>query len=241
MIKSLGVSRLIKIAICDDVKELIDNLNKILQKIAIKSNETIMVDGYCEPEKLVDALKNNERYDMIFLDIQMPNMSGVEIGKFIRNSLDDNTTQIIYISGESRYAMELFDIRPLNFIIKPFDEVQIENVLMTGVKLICNNRNLFEYKVRECIYRVEYSKIYYFACNSRKVEMVTKESKIDFYEGMDSLYERVKNNNFLHIHRSYIVNDAHIVQFKTNSVVMDNGEELPVSRSKKSKIRELWK
>ena len=207
MIKSLGVSRLIRIAICDDVKELIDNLNKILQKIAIKCNETIMIDGYCEPEKLVD----------------------------------DNTTQIIYISGESRYAMELFDIRPLNFIIKPFDAVQIENVFMTGVKLICNNKNLFEYKVRECIYREEYSKIYYFVCNCRKVEMVTKESKIDFYEGMDSLYQRVKNNNFLHIHRSYIVNDAHIVQFKANSVVMDNGEELPVSRSKKSKIRDLWK
>ena len=125
---------MIRIAICDDVKELIDNLNKILQKIAIKCNETIMIDGYCEPEKLVDALKNNERYDMIFLDIQMPDMNGVEIGKFIRNSLDDNTTQIIYISGESRYAMELFDIRPLNFIIKPFDAVQIENVFMTGVK-----------------------------------------------------------------------------------------------------------
>lgn len=65
---------------------------------------------------------------MIFLDIMMPVKSGVEVGKIIRNDLKDNITQIVFISSENKYAMDLFEIRPMNFLIKPFDENDIEKL-----------------------------------------------------------------------------------------------------------------
>ena len=76
-----------------------------------------------------------EQYDIIFLDIMLPQMDGVELGSYIRNVKNDNYTQIVYISSETSYAMELFEVRPLNFLIKPLDEKKIQKVLELFLKL----------------------------------------------------------------------------------------------------------
>lgn len=58
-------------------------------------------------------------FDIVFLDIELPKISGIDIGKKIRDEMHDETTKIVYISGKDSYAMGLFDVRPLNFLIKP--------------------------------------------------------------------------------------------------------------------------
>lgn len=229
-----------RIAICDDEKEIIEDLRQILIKLAAKYNEKLDIDGFCQSKELVMEIGNGEKYDMLFLDIQMPGESGIDLGKYIRNTLEDNLTQIVYISGESKYAMELFRIRPMDFIIKPLDVGQIENVFLIGRKLVFNNQNVFQYKVRDEVHRMQYADILYFYSEARKIVVVTTNSKIEYYEKMENLYEKVKKFNFLFIHKSYIINNAHIVQFKAKSVLMDNGDELPISRSKRDEIKALW-
>ena len=69
------------------------------------------------------------RYDLIFLDIEFPKMDGIEIGKYIREIKKDNITQIVYVSGRKKYAMALFPVRPLDFIVKPLEDKQLERVI----------------------------------------------------------------------------------------------------------------
>lgn len=228
------------IALCDDNEELLETLKKILMDFAAKYNDKFIIDCYTCAVELINVMENKERYDIIFLDIQMPQMNGVETGKYIREVMNDNVTQIVYISGESKYAMDLFDVRPMNFIIKPFQKKQIEEVMLLGIKLINYNKRVFEYKIRDVVHRIEYSRIYYFSSRARKIEMVTEDSKIEFYANLGELYETLREYNFICIHKSYVVNNAHIVKFNANSVIMADGKELPISRSKRDEIKALW-
>ena len=66
---------------------------------------------------------------MLFLDIELPKMNGVAVGQYIRETLKNETIQIAYISSKQEYAMELFEMRPINFLVKPLYEKKIENVI----------------------------------------------------------------------------------------------------------------
>ncbi len=61
-------------------------------------------------------------YDILFLDIELFRMTGIEAGDFIRNRLEDRSMQIIYISGKSSYARELFKTQPMDFLVKPITQ-----------------------------------------------------------------------------------------------------------------------
>lgn len=179
-----------------------------------------------------------EKYDMIFLDIQMPYIDGLAIGKYMRNNLDDNVTEIIYISSERKYAMDLFSVRPMNFIIKPVSENDIFDMLQLGLKLVKNSSQLFDYELKGETHRVKLSDIYYFKSDARKIIMVMSNgTEISFYGKMSELAEKVTKYNFKYIHKSYIINSIHVKHFTARKVIMNNGHELPVSRTNRENIK----
>lgn len=73
---------------------------------------------------------------MFFLDIEIEFMNGVQVGRFIREKLQDDNTLIVYMSSYTKYAMELFEVRPMDFLIKPLNEKKIIKALETGTKLL---------------------------------------------------------------------------------------------------------
>ncbi len=67
-------------------------------------------------------MAGGEYFGLIFLDIEMQYVNGIEAGKIIREKMKDELTKIVYISGSDNYAMELFQVRPLDFLIKPISK-----------------------------------------------------------------------------------------------------------------------
>ena len=201
---------MIRIAICDDEKEFVQQLTQYILNVSKTFNEQFEIDGYTDSRVLIESMKE-EKYDMIFLDIQMPYIDGLAIGKYIRNNLDDNVTEIIYISSERKYAMDLFSVRPMNFIIKPVSENDIFDMLQLGLKLVKNSSQLFDYELKGETHRVKLSDIYYFKSDARKIIMVMSNgTEISFYGKMSELAEKVAKYNFKYIHKSYIINSIHV-------------------------------
>lgn len=75
-------------------------------------------------------------------------LNGVEVGKKIRDQLCNETSQIVYISGKDSYAMELFDVRPLNFLIKPLQKEKIEVVVRKAIDLVDKGNQFFEFNIK---------------------------------------------------------------------------------------------
>ena len=180
-------------------------------------------------------------YDLIFLDIELPDMNGVEIGKYIREDLNNQIVQIAYISSKKEYAMELFDYRPIHFLVKPFDEEKIKKKVIDKYMILSEQYDhMFTYKKGFDFFKIPISDIYYFQNNNRKVTVVTKNGSDEFYDSMENIYTELKRHQFLFIHKSTIVNYHYIAKLSYTEVVMTNGSAFSISQARRPSIREAY-
>lgn len=227
---------MLKIAICDDDKALCLQLQDMLNEIIENIDAEIFV--FNTGEELCDLLTDGNRFDIIFLDIELCEINGVEVGRKIRNELNDETTQIIYISAKDSYAMELFDIRPLNFLVKPLKKEKIESVLKTAKKIMLSNNQYYEYKIGNVNFNILISDILYFESNGRKVKIIMKNDEKEYYGKLSEVEEKLKNSEFLFIHKSYLINFNHVIEYAYEYVKMSNNEILGISQNNRKAIRE---
>lgn len=232
---------MINIAICDDDQVTAEELGRILYKVEACAGEEISIRTYLSGEKLAAALEAGVKYHMIFLDIAMPEMNGVTVGEKIRNELGDNDTEIIYISSQTNYAMQLFKIRPLDFVVKPFREEDIKQTFLKGCELIRMSKRMFTFKIgrRQEIVRRPISDILYFYSHGRKVTMVCEKDNLEFYGSLKEIEEELGPYRFFFVHRSYLVNYRHVERMTYSNVTLTNGETFEISQLKRKGVREL--
>ena len=89
---------MIRIAVVDDVCEVCTQLEKYLLQLSDKYNQEIEVEPFYSGKSICDALKKHDSYDLIFLDIELDQISGIDVGKFIRDTLEDELQLLVYIS-----------------------------------------------------------------------------------------------------------------------------------------------
>lgn len=224
---------MLRIGICDDEELITKRLMRILYSLEKNQSENYDIEVYTDSVKLSEKLSAGKRYDLIFLDIMMPVKSGVEVGKIIRNDLKDNITQIVFISSENKYAMDLFEIRPMNFLIKPFDENDIEKIMKTAAELINTNKHILVLEARKELLRIPVSEIRYIESSGRYI--IVHDSGGEYK--LNDIYERVKGFGFLFIHKSYIVNNLYIRKYSYDNVELDDNVILPVSRQRREEIK----
>lgn len=110
---------MIKIAICDDDKNIAAKVENILEEIGKENLLKISIDVFYSGESLQKFYENGNTYDLIYLDIEMTMLNGIEVAKYIRER--DRYTIIIYISSHEEYLIQLFEVEPFRFIRKPID------------------------------------------------------------------------------------------------------------------------
>lgn len=228
---------MIKVAICDDelgvCAVIEDYVEDACKNLKVKADISVYDDG----KALCKALQEGERFALILLDIELPEFDGVAIGDYIREVLKDNTIQIAYISGNEGYAMRLFDVRPINFMVKPITYQQIEKVLSKTLMLMSELTKMFMYKKKQDMHFIEYRNIMYFKSDNRKVQIVLQDHVEEFYGKLELIYDQLSKQEFLYIHKSYIVNISYVRTFHYESLTLMNGEVLPIAQSKRKKIR----
>ena len=107
------------IAICDDDKGVCSQLEGWIEQYNYENATRLYVDVYHSAETLQQQLQTGQWYDMLFLDIELPQKNGIELGQMIRSAWKMDLIYLVFISGKSNYCMDLFDVHPLNFHLKP--------------------------------------------------------------------------------------------------------------------------
>ena len=143
-----------RIGICDDDKVLCADLEEQIYEISKELALKVEIDVWYSGESVQNDLQKGIELELLFLDIELIQNNGIAVGNFIRNELEDMQTHIVYISSKESYAMQLFKVQPLDFLIKPVSVEQLKEVLMRSVKQKSRPDAYFEYQKGNSVFRI---------------------------------------------------------------------------------------
>lgn len=210
-----------KIAVCDDEERICNSIDQVLFDYGQENKIKLDIELYFDGESLRDALHAGQMFNLVFLDIEMGTISGIDIGREIRVNLQNYNTEIVYVSGKPEYSRELLSIRPLDFIDKPICVTEIIRVLKLAMSLFDEENGYFFFSNNGQTKRISYNKILYFEKALRKVEIHTDDTTFEFYGKFIDFAEDLPRH-FVQINRSFLVNLRRIHAYGSKSVTMDN-------------------
>lgn len=232
---------MVNIAVCDDKQESLDIIQKELVKAANNLNITIETYLYMDGNEVVDLICNNkEEFDILFLDIDMPNISGLEVAKKIRDAGSDII--LIFISAHEQYVFESIDYNPFKYIRKNKIEEEIEYSLKRAYKRISSeNAKSIVVKTEDGEVRLKHTSIMYFEVYARRMSVFTNDNQKRNLVGrktMKKLYSELNDEDFIQIHSGCIVNVKYIDEYSGHDITLDNGTKLIVSRPRIKEVKE---
>ncbi|MEN3004275.1 LytTR family DNA-binding domain-containing protein [Dehalobacterium formicoaceticum] len=225
----------LRIAICDDENTICTQIESILSNRTEKMEIEIFYSG----ESLFQYISNGVYFDLIFLDIELQILNGVEVGKKIRDEMHNENTQIVFISGKDSYAMDLFEIRPLNFLIKPLKEEEIVKIIKKVIELSAKSNHFFEYKIGRTQTKIPLKDILYFESSGKKVKIFTQDEVHEFYGKLSVIEQQLTNKDFIQIHKSYLVNYSHVIKYHYENVQISDNTVLPISQQQRKSVSDI--
>lgn len=234
--KIAGECDMLNIGICDDGKETCAELENMIYEYGKKQGIKIEVSIWYSGEKLCEFLKIDNTLDLLFLDIELISTDGIKVGNFIREELENLETAIIYISSNSSYAMQLFEVQPSGFLIKPLNVDKIEKILSKSIWLYEKKNQKFEYYSKGNFYKIPYKEIVYFCSENKKINIITKEGTIQFNGKLKEIQLMVPHN-FIMIHQSYMINLNYMLEGSYEIVKMWGGTLLNISQPYRKSVR----
>lgn len=229
---------MIKIAICDDNNCICSEIEQMILEYEKTSITNLDVEVFYSGEHLIDFIKQEHQFDIIFLDIELGTTTGIEVGNKIRNEFDDYISKIIFITAKDGYEQQLFAVQPLNFIKKPLDHNKIRNCLDLATKLLGLDNKTFEYKKGYDIVKVELKNVLFFESKRKQIKIVTLSGEDCFYGTLESLKETLPKI-FIEPHGSFLINFHQIERVTKETVFMNNGIEIPISQRNLKNIRSV--
>lgn len=219
---------MIKVAICDDENMFINELIDIITSIKKNNNYNLEICSFNSGEELIKYIIVNEiKFDLVFLDICMKEIDGIQTAKRIKEIY--KSTQIVFLTNSKEYALDGYDVKALDYIIK--NSIQLEVKIQQTLEYCCSKVN--DYLIinnKFSIEKIEISTIMYIESNKRKVTIHTIDYKYEIYEKLNNIYDKVKSFGFTKTHKSYIINMDFIKKIGTKEVITMKGDIIPISR-----------
>lgn len=225
------------IGICDDGEFICSEIEGMLLQFEKNHRVGLAVHIWNSGEQLCRYLKTYGGLDLLFLDIELLDSDGITVGKFIREELENRDIQIVYISCKAQCAQQLFKMQPMDFLVKPITQKQINETMELAIKIIDKNRRFFEFQKSGEYYKLPYGDILYFYSTGRKINIVLKDKEINFYNKIDIIQKDLPED-FILIHKSYIINCNHVRKYTYETVEMSNDRILSISKPNRKEVRE---
>ena len=226
MISWRGGGALIRIAICDDEKHMSDHIRAMASDFFRKKNREIQLRTFSSGEEL---LSYDGQIDILFLDIQMKGMDGIETARKLRDSKFRGF--LIFITVLKEMVFQSFEVQAYDYLVKPVEEKQFEKTmerLYVSMQNAGEDSLLVQKGYEGRIIRED--EIVFCEVIDRKIYLnLASGEVVDYYERIENLETKL-GSHFFRCHRSYLINLKHLKGYKNGTACMDNGKEVPVSR-----------
>ncbi len=229
-----GGNDMLRIGICDDQLNARDALRFELEKILRDESEQIVYEFSTGASAVRWLEKHPGEIDLLFLDVEMDGISGMDAAAQIRNF--DKEICLVFVTGYTDYVFDGYKVNALDYVIKPASAKKLLDVLKRVREQLSDKYDkTFSFKNPEGTYRLPLSNIAYFYSDKRKVNIVctSRERSLSysFYGKLDEVEAKL-SHAFVRIHQRYLVNPAHVERIGSENITIA-GACLPMSRALK--------
>lgn len=234
---------MLRIAVCDDMPAELQRLISLTNQYLSDNSLDAEATGFSNPDDLLNAIEV-ENFHLYILDIVMPMLSGLELGKEIRRL--DLEAQIIYTTTEPQFALQAYAASPINYLIKPVDELQLFDTLALAIsKSDFAEAQTFCVKTADSLCVIKLPNIVCCEYRSHSViftltsgeEVSSRTIRENFSEYCLPI---LKDRHFLQCHTSFLVNMRRVERFAKDSFTLFGGKIVPIAKKQYPTVRDTY-
>lgn len=228
-----------KIAVCDDERQ---ELLCVFSMLA-SYREQRQTDLSCQSfENAVDLLASmeHEQYDLLFLDVLMPGLSGIQAAREIRQR--NENIKIVFLTSSPEFAVESYSVQATNYLLKPATEERLFPILDQLSDFLRKPQDALTVRSKGSVLRLPYNKIEAVEVVSKTLYFFLADGSVREVYASLSDYEPalLARPGFCKIHRSYLVNLRWVTEIRQGEVLTATGRRLPVARSAFQQVRTAY-
>lgn len=221
---------MLRIAICDDEIQARDALRFQLEKVTDDRMEQIVYEFNSGARAVHWLEKHPGEIDLLFLDVEMDEMNGMEAAMEIRKFNQDII--IVFVTGYTDYVFDGYKVGALDYIIKPASTDRLKQLVNRVRATVAEQSDdYYSFQNIDGTFKLSLRDILYFYSDRRLIYVVTAGKEYFFYDKMNNVAAQL-SDNFVRVHQRYLVNGKKVDQIKSSAVVVSS-IELPISRALK--------
>lgn len=235
--------REIKIALIDDNQEFIQDFGQMLMKGFRTVGVAALVEIYPDALSFEAALPQGHSYDICFLDIEMPGMSGMELAKRIRQRKGQEI--LVFLTAYSEFIRAGYEVKAFDYLVKDQAGREIDSLVK---RLLCEineiSQKVYVIETQSRIEKINHSDIIYIDKRGPYSRFVLTDGKVQERKALKDVLNSLGAGEFLLVERGYVINLNHMKRVLSRTVELSDGTKIPVGRTHmkelKKKIQEYW-
>lgn len=221
-----------RIAVCDDERQYCEQMRLTIEKMY--QSLDVIVDIYQTGRELLHQFATR-KYDVIFLDIEMPGIDGISLAKKLREM--DEELRLVFLTSHLEYALKGYEVQALRYLTKPVQEDKLKEVLSYVMEQIRSQKKIW-IKTEAGEERVSVSAILYLEAQNQNILICTAEQSYVVRYNLRDYERELRESSFFRIHRGYLVSLGRITAVRKNEVTLEGGISLPLSRTRERSLKE---
>ena len=229
---------MLKIGLCEDNEIQHNQILSFLETISLPKhaiNSFYKGNDLCN--SIQEAMKNKEPYDIVIMDIDLPDGNGIKFSKQI-NVFSPHTI-IIYMTSYEDYVFEGYKVNAFRYLKKPMEQEKLWEALLSAVSKLEKEYEI-ELWDEEGLHIVRPKDIIYVETSGRNVIVRTVEKDYCVKMGITQFAENLNGTDFISPHQSYYVNMRYIKEFNKQEAILTNGEKVKISCKKYAQFRDIY-
>ncbi|CAI8703292.1 MULTISPECIES: LytR/AlgR family response regulator transcription factor [Bacillus] len=230
------------ISIVDDNENILNQELNLLKSILIKEGVISEITTFISGDSFLFTLED-KMFDLILLDIEMPDITGIEIAKIIRRK--NKNSLIIFITSHLEFAIDSYELNIFRYIPKDRMEEKLPLAIKDAIKMInLENKKCYTIQTKTRFHKIPLNSVLYLYKDGKNSVFVTEDDSIKVRKPLAAVFSEIDCKEFFYIDKGIIVNILYVMKIQDNMAVLKNNEILSVSRNHinelKSKIHMFW-
>ncbi len=227
---------MIRIAIADDSKKDLNYISKsIKQRLELRDIQCGF-SLYTEPSKLLNDNKS-EPFDVVFLDIDMPQLTGMDAAESINNI--SPKTVIVFVTNHDELVYKAYRFKAVGFVRKSFFDDEINEILDVVLTEVHKRNHILNISDNRSIVKIDLFDVLYVKSDDHYAEFYFTDGKQCVRRSLNDIEKQIGHFGFIRVHSRYLVNYRHIYSIEKTAVILSDGiTQIPISRNRITNVKE---